>query len=148
MRVILQRAISSKVSVDGTVIGSIGRGLTILFGVGKEDEESSVAKLAEKIVNVRIFQDDDGKMNHSLLDIKGEILLISQFTLYADARKGRRPSFIGAADPEKGRMLYEKMIQALKGYGVSVATGEFGGYMLVEIANDGPTTIMLDSNEI
>ena len=148
MRAVLQRVTSSTVSVSGNSIGSIGRGMNILLGVGQEDDESAVAKFAEKIANLRIFQDGDGKMNRSLLDIKGEVLLISQFTLYGDCRKGRRPSFIGAADPEKGRALYEKMIEAIRGYGVVVATGEFGGYMDVNIANDGPTTIILDSDEI
>ena len=148
MRAVLQRVTSSTVSVSGNSIGSIGRGMNILLGVGQEDDESAVAKFAEKIAKLRIFQDGDGKMNRSLLDIKGEVLLISQFTLYGDCRKGRRPSFIGAADPEKGRALYEKMIEAIRGYGVVVATGEFGGYMDVNIANDGPTTIILDSDEI
>ncbi|MBI4122442.1 MAG: D-tyrosyl-tRNA(Tyr) deacylase [Parcubacteria group bacterium] len=148
MRAVLQRVSSSNVSVGGKIIGSIGRGLTILLGVGADDEESVVPKFVEKIANLRIFQDDSGKMNRSLLDSKGEILLISQFTLYGDARKGRRPSFIGAADPEKGRALYEKVIDAIRGYSIRVETGEFGGYMDVEIHNDGPTTIILDSNEI
>jgi len=148
MKAVLQRVTQSSVAVEGKEIGSIGRGFNILFGVGQNDDESLVAKMAEKIVNLRVFQDDEGKMNKSLLDVGGEILLISQFTLYADCRKGRRPSFVKAADPETGTRVYEKMIEAIRGYGVTVATGEFGGYMDVSIRNDGPTTIILDSAEL
>ncbi|MBI1961684.1 MAG: D-tyrosyl-tRNA(Tyr) deacylase, partial [Parcubacteria group bacterium] len=114
----------------------------------QEDGESIIPKFVEKIANLRIFADDEGKMNRSLLDVKGEVLLISQFTLYGDCKKGRRPSFIKAAEPSKGRVLYEKVIDALASYGVTVKTGEFGGYMDVEIHNDGPTTIILDSREL
>jgi len=148
MKAVLQRVLSSSVSVNAKTIGEIGRGFNILFGVGQDDTEALIPKFAEKIVNLRVFQDDEGKMNRSLLEIKGEILLVSQFTLYGDCRKGRRPSFVRAADPEKGRLLYEKLIEAIRGYGVVVATGEFGGYMDVHIQNDGPTTIILDSEEI
>ncbi len=148
MKAILQRVTSSSVSIDGKITGEIKQGLTILLGVGREDEESVIPKFAEKIINLRIFADDEGKMNTSLLDVRGEVLLISQFTLYGDCTKGRRPSFIKAAEPEKGRALYQKLIEAIQLYGVTVKTGEFGAYMRVDIANDGPTTIILDSKDI
>jgi len=147
MKAILQRVTSSKVSIDGKVVGQIGQGLNILLGVGQEDEESVIPKFAEKIVNLRIFADLDGKMNKSLLDVKGEVLLISQFTLYGDTKKGRRPSFMKAAEPKKGKVLYEALVEAIRSYGITVKTGEFGAYMDVEIHNDGPVTIILDSSE-
>ena len=148
MKAILQRVTSSKVSIDNKVIGQIGQGLNILLGVGQEDEMSIVSKFVEKIVNLRIFADEAGKMNKSILDIKGEILLISQFTLYADMSGGRRPSFTKAGDPAKAEAIYRQMIDLLRGYGIKVETGEFGGYMAVDIHNDGPTTIILDSRDI
>ena len=148
MKAVIQRVTQSKVSVGGKTVGQIKRGFTILFGVGQEDDESIIPKFAEKIVNLRVFQDDDAKMNQSLLDISGEVLLISQFTLYGDCKNGRRPSFIKAANPEKGRALYEQIADAIRSYGISVATGEFGAYMDVEISNDGPTTIILDSDQL
>ena len=148
MKAILQRVSSSKVSVENKVIGQINRGLNILLGIGQEDEMSIVPKFVEKIVNLRIFADEIGKMNKSILDIKGEILLISQFTLYADVSGGRRPSFTKAASPEKAKAIYEQVIELIRGYGLKVETGEFGGYMAVDIQNDGPTTIILDSADI
>ncbi|MEK7188881.1 MAG: D-aminoacyl-tRNA deacylase [Patescibacteria group bacterium] len=148
MRAILQRVASSRVSINGSAIAEIKRGLNILLGIGREDDESIILKFAEKIVNLRIFADDEGKMNKSLLDVKGEVLLVSQFTLYGDCKKGRRPSFIKAAEPEKGEALYQKTIDAIRSYGITVKTGEFGAYMDVDIANDGPTTIILDSDEL
>ncbi len=148
MKAILQRVRSSKVSVDNKVIGQIGQGLNILLGVGQEDEMAIVPKFVEKIVNLRIFADEAAKMNLSILDIKGEILLISQFTLYADISGGRRPSFVKAASPEKAKTIYEQVIELIRGYGLKVETGEFGGYMAVDILNDGPTTIILDSADI
>ncbi|MEK7164546.1 MAG: D-aminoacyl-tRNA deacylase [Patescibacteria group bacterium] len=148
MKAILQRVTSSKVSVDNKIIGQINRGLNILLGIGQEDEMSIVPKFVEKIVNLRIFADEIGKMNKSILDIKGEILLISQFTLYADVSGGRRPSFTKAASPEKAKAIYEQVIELIRGYGLKVETGEFGGYMAVDILNDGPTTIILDSADI
>ena len=135
-------------SVDNKIIGQINRGLNILLGIGQEDEMSIVPKFVEKIVNLRIFADEIGKMNKSILDIKGEILLISQFTLYADVSGGRRPSFTKAASPEKAKAIYEQVIELIRGYGLKVETGEFGGYMAVDILNDGPTTIILDSADI
>lgn len=148
MRAILQRVTSSQVSIDNKTIGQIGRGLNILMGIGQEDDLSIVPKFVEKIVNLRIFADEAGKMNKSILDIKGEILLISQFTLYADVSGGRRPSFTKAAEPEKAEAIYKEMIELLRGYGFKVETGEFGGYMAVDILNDGPVTIILDSRDI
>ena len=148
MKAILQRVTSSKVSVDNKIIGQINSGLNILLGIGQEDEMSIVPKFVEKIVNLRIFADEIGKMNKSILDIKGEILLISQFTLYADVSGGRRPSFTKAASPEKAKAIYEQVIELIRGYGLKVETGEFGGYMAVDIQNDGPTTIILDSADI
>lgn len=148
MRAVIQRVTSSKVLVGDKVVGQIGRGLNILLGVGEEDDETIVPKFAEKIVNLRIFQDEAGKMNRSLLDVQGEVLLISQFTLYADCAGGRRPSFIKAALPEKAERIYRQVLDGLRGYGLTVATGQFGHYMSVEIVNDGPVTIVLDSQEI
>ncbi|MAG29086.1 D-tyrosyl-tRNA(Tyr) deacylase [bacterium] len=148
MKAILQRVTSSSVVVDGNTIGKIERGLNILLGITHADNEDITKSFVEKIVNLRIFQDEQGKMNKSILDIKGEILLISQFTLYGDTTKGRRPSFVKAADPEKAKQIYDLAIELFSGYGLKVQTGEFGGYMDVEIHNDGPTTIILDSNEI
>lgn len=148
MKALLQRVISSKVLVGDKVIGQIGRGLNILLGVGEDDEEIIVPKFVEKIVNLRIFQDEAGKMNRSLLDVQGEVLLISQFTLYADTSGGRRPSFIKAAQPDKAEKIYRLFVQTLKDYGLTVAAGQFGAYMSVEITNDGPVTVVLDSREI
>ncbi len=148
MKVILQRVKSSKVSVQGKVIGQISQGLNILIGVEDKDGESLVDKFVEKIVNLRIFADEEGKMNKSLLDIKGEVLLISQFTLIADCKKGRRPSYVHAAEPSKAKDLYEKVAQSIRSYGIKTETGEFGAYMDVHIQNDGPVTIILDSDDI
>ena len=119
-----------------------------MLGIGQEDSESLVPKFADKIVNLRVFSDEQGKMNKSILDIKGEVLLISQFTLCADTTGGRRPSFVKAAEPIKAEDIYKKMIEAIRGYGVKVETGEFGADMAVDIQNDGPVTIILDSLEI
>jgi len=148
MRAILQRVTASKVSVNNKIIGQIGQGFNILLGIGQEDSESLVPKFADKIVNLRVFSDEQGKMNKSILDIKGEVLLISQFTLCADTTGGRRPSFVKAAEPIKAEAIYKKMIEAIRGYGVKVETGEFGADMAVDIQNDGPVTIILDSLEI
>ena len=147
MKAVLQRVSSSSVTVGENTIGKIGRGLNILLGITHGDNEETIKSFVEKIVNLRIFADSEGKMNKSILDTKGEILLISQFTLYGDTTRGRRPSFVKAADPEKARVVYEQVILALSGYGLKVEAGEFGAYMDVEIHNDGPTTIILDSNE-
>lgn len=145
MRVLVQRAARGAVDVAGERIGEIGRGLVVLLGITHSDTETDAAFLAEKCVNLRIFEDDAGKMNRSLLDVGGGLLVISQFTLYGDAAHGRRPSFTGAARPEVAIPLYEKFIGLCRGYGVPVATGEFGAEMLVSIENDGPVTIMVES---
>lgn len=147
MKAIIQRVSTASVEVEENVTGEIGPGLVVLLGVAEDDEEADADYLAEKISNLRIFDDDDGKMNLSLTDIRGEILAISQFTLYSNTRKGRRPSFLEAALPEKAEPLYEYFIQQTKGRGVKVAKGVFGAVMLVKIFNDGPVTIILESKD-
>jgi len=145
MRLLLQRAARAEVRVEGRVVGSIGPGLVCLVGIGHADEEATVEALAGKMVDLRIFRDEEGKTNRSLIDIGGEVLAVSQFTLYADTRKGRRPSFLDAAPPETGGRLYERFCAAVEGRGVRVARGIFGAEMEVELVNDGPMTIWLDS---
>ena len=145
MRALVQRAAAGSVDVAGERIGEIGKGLVILLGVTHSDTEKDAAFLAEKCMNLRIFEDDAGKMNRSLLDVGGEALIISQFTLYGDASHGRRPSFTEAARPEVAIPLYEKFVELCRGYGVRVATGRFGAEMLVSIRNDGPVTIRAES---
>jgi D-aminoacyl-tRNA deacylase len=147
MRAVVQRVSRAKVTVEGRVTGEIGAGLMILLGVGKEDTSAVAASLAEKISNLRIFEDEQGKMNKSLLDVKGSALVVSQFTLYGDARGQRRPSFIAAAPPELGRRLYEEFSEALRGIGVQVATGIFQAMMSVELVNEGPVTILIDTDK-
>jgi D-aminoacyl-tRNA deacylase len=148
MRAVIQRVILGKVSIAGEVVGSIKAGLVILLGVGAGDEESDVEIIANKIANLRIFADSEGKFNLSALDVNAEMLVISQFTLFADARKGRRPSFTDAARPEIAVPLYEKFVQKLIAMGFKVETGEFQADMLVEIHNSGPVTIWLDTAEL
>lgn len=145
MRALVQRAAAGSVDVAGERIGEIGKGLVILLGVTHSDTEKDAAFLAEKCMNLRIFEDDAGKMNRSLLDVGGEALIISQFTLYGDASHGRRPSFTEAARPEVAIPLYEKFVELCRGYGVRVATGRFGAEMLVSIRNDDPVTILAES---
>jgi D-aminoacyl-tRNA deacylase len=145
MRIVLQRVSHGRVSVGGEVIAEIGGGLVLLVGVGHDDGEAQARALAEKIAHLRIFEDQDGKINLSILDIGGEALVVSQFTLYADTRKGRRPSFTDAALPDTARPLIERLASFLRELGVPSQTGHFGAHMLVEIANDGPVTIWLDS---
>ncbi len=145
MIAVLQRVSSAGVTVDGQPTGSIGAGLVTLLGVHKADDEADVNFLVEKSVNMRIFSDSAGKMNRSLLDVAGGMLVISQFTLVGDWRKGRRPSFVGAAPPEQGERLYEYFVAGLREQGVSVETGVFGAMMDVELVNDGPVTFVLDS---
>jgi len=147
MRAVLQRVSRARVIVDGSVTGEIGPGLVVLIAVGREDVSATAAAMAEKIVNLRIFADDQGKMNRSVLDTGGAILAISQFTLYGDARGQRRPSFIQAAPPELGKALYDEFVVALRALGVRVETGVFQAHMSLELTNDGPVTILLDSDK-
>lgn len=147
MRAVVQRVSRARVTVEGRVTGEIGSGLMILLGVGREDTSAIAASMAEKVANLRIFEDDQGKMNRSLLDVKGAALVVSQFTLYGDARGQRRPSFISAAQPEKAKALYEEFTLAMQNLGVSVATGIFQAMMSVELVNEGPVTILLDSEK-
>lgn len=144
MRLVIQRVRSGSVSVDGKPIAQIRRGLVILVGVGQQDNEDIARFLAEKTVHLRIFEDQYGKMNRSLLEIGGEALVVSQFTLYADTRKGRRPSFTEAALPEQAKSLIDCFAQHLQNLGVSTQSGQFGAHMLVSIENDGPVTILLE----
>ena len=147
MRAVVQRVSRAKVTVEGRVSGEIAVGLVILLGVGRADTSLAAASMAEKVANLRIFEDDQGKMNRSLLDVKGGALIISQFTLYGDARGQRRPSFISAAPPEQAKALYEEFTVVLQGLGVTVATGIFQTMMSVELVNEGPVTILLDSDK-
>ncbi len=144
MRAVVQRVSRATVSVEGEVVGAIGRGVVVLVGVTHGDTAEQARWLARKIAGLRIFEDDTGKINAGLLDVDGAALVISQFTLYADVRKGRRPSFIGAAPPEIAEPLVERFAQALQDHSVPVETGVFGAHMLVEIHNDGPVTILLE----
>ena len=147
MRAVIQRTTQSQVTVDGELVGKAGAGLTVLLGVGAEDTAEDARYLADKIVNLRIFEDADGKMNRSLLDTGGEILAISQFTLYGDVRNGRRPSFT-AAGPSLAEPLYEVFVQALRAHDVTVGTGRFQTEMQVTLTNNGPVTILLDSGKL
>src|SRR5688500_6285725 len=144
MRALLQRVSRASVSVEGHAISSIGKGLLILLGVGHGDSEEQAKFLAEKIANLRVFEDEQGKTNLSILDVKGEAIVVSQFTLYADTRKGRRPSFIDAALPDVAEPLVRRFIELLGARGIPTQTGKFGAHMLVEIHNDGPVTIWLE----
>ena len=148
MRALLQRVSRASVTVDQQVVGQISQGLLVLLGVGQSDSEIQVKTLVDKIVHLRIFGDDEGKMNRSLLDIGGEALVVSQFTLYADVRKGRRPSFTLAAPPALAEPLVERFQAAIAAYGLKVAGGIFGAHMDIELLNDGPVTIWLDSEEL
>ena len=147
MRAVLQRVSRARVTVEGRVTGEIGVGLMILLGVGREDTPAVAVSMAEKVSNLRIFEDDQGKMNRSLLDVKGGALVVSQFTLYGDARGQRRPSFIAAAPPELAKALYEEFCSALDKLGVTVTMGIFQAMMSVELVNEGPVTILLDSDK-
>ena len=148
MRVVLQRSKYSKVTIDDKINGEINKGLVILVGFTDGDDEKIVDKMIDKIINLRIFEDENGLMNKSLIDENGEILNISQFTLYANTKKGRRPSFTHALNPDEAKRLYDYMNNALKGKGIKTETGIFGADMKVEIYNDGPVTIVIDSNEL
>lgn len=148
MRAVIQRTNSSSVTSDGVETGRIGKGLTVLLGVGREDTEKDVQYMADKITNLRIFEDSDDKLNLSVKDIGGSLLVVSQFTLYGDARHGRRPSFTNAAAPEEANRLYELFVTTVREMGVPVETGRFRTHMVVSLANDGPVTILLDSKKV
>ena len=147
MRAVLQRVSRAKVTVEGRLTGEIGPGLMILLGVGRDDTSEVASWMAEKCANLRIFEDEQGKMNRSLLEAKGSVLAVSQFTLYGDARGQRRPSFLAAAPPERAKALYEEFCEALRQIGVRVSTGVFQAMMSVELVNEGPVTILLDSDK-
>ena len=147
MRAIIQRVTRARVTVASRVAGEIQTGVLVLLGVGRADTSESVEYLAEKIANLRIFADDAGKMNRSLAEIGGSALVVSQFTLYGDTRGGRRPSYIQAASPEEANRLYEEFVRCLRSFGVPVETGVFQAHMEVELVNDGPVTILLDSEK-
>jgi D-aminoacyl-tRNA deacylase len=144
MRALLQRVSKASVTVDGRIISEIGKGLVILLGIGHGDGEQQASFLTEKIANMRVFEDEQGKTNLSILDVKGEAIVVSQFTLYADTRKGRRPSFIDAALPDAAEPLVTRFVDLLRERGVPTQTGKFGAHMEVEIHNDGPVTIWLE----
>ncbi len=146
MRIVVQRSKNGKVIVKNKIVGAIRNGLVLLVGVTQDDTEEDVHYMADKIVNLRIFEDMDGKMNQSILDVEGSILSVSQFTLYADTRKGRRPSYIDAAKPEYAQKLYDLLNEVMRQSGVTVETGVFGAMMDVQFTNDGPVTIILDSD--
>ncbi|MBV9281835.1 MAG: D-tyrosyl-tRNA(Tyr) deacylase [Chloroflexi bacterium] len=148
VRAVAQRVRAASVSVDGATVGSIGRGLAILVGIREGDDEAAAERVADKLAVLRIFDDGAGKMNLSTSDVGGAMLVVSQFTLYADLRKGRRPSFIRAAAPAVGERLYEHFAARLQSHGYTVERGRFGAHMLVAIENDGPVTIVLDSEEL
>lgn len=147
MRAVVQRVSRARVSVKNSVAGEIAAGLMILLGVGRDDTSTVAVSMAEKIANLRIFEDDQGKMNRSLLEVRGSALVVSQFTLYGDARGQRRPSFIAAAPPEQAKKLYEEFCETLRKLGIIVATGVFQAMMSVELVNEGPVTILLDSDK-
>jgi len=148
LRAVIQRTIASKVTVEDEITGEIQKGSMVLLGIKRGDTEKEAEYLMDKIVHLRIFPDEEGKMNRSLIDVGGEILLVSQFTLYGDARKGRRPGFSDAALPELARPLFEYCVKYLQDLGIKVATGIFGAEMVVRIDNDGPVTILLDSEKV
>lgn len=147
MKALLQRVDKASVSVDGKITGEVGKGLCVFLGVVQEDTEKDITWLADKIVNLRIFEDGSGKMNRSVIEEKGEVLVVSQFTLCGDCKKGRRPSWTKAAEPSSANGMYEKFVKEIEARGVSTATGVFQAYMKVEICNDGPVTLMIDTRE-
>ena len=148
MRAVVQRVTRSSVTVDENTVGEIGSGLMVLLGVEHEDDNNDVKYLVDKIINLRIFEDEDGKMNNSLIDMGGDLLAVSQFTLMGDCRKGRRPSFSDAAKPDMANSLYEDFVSLARERGVNVETGQFQAHMMVDILNDGPVTMLIDSKKI
>lgn len=148
MRAVVQRVSSASVAIDGQVVGKIRQGFTVLLGIGQGDTEQDAAYLCDKVINLRVFEDDGGKMNQSLLDIGGGLLVVSQFTLFGDCRKGRRPSFSDAAHPDTARRLYEHFLSLAREHSVTVASGQFQATMQVTIHNDGPVTLLLDSRRV
>ena len=148
MRAVVQRVKRAAVRVNGDVVGSIGPGLLVLVGIGRTDADKDLQNLAEKMVNLRVFGDEHGKMNRSLLEMGGQVLCVSQFTLYGDCRKGRRPSYDQAAGPDTAQQLYDDFVKALRSFGIVVATGQFQAMMEVELVNDGPVTLLLDSEKL
>ena len=146
MRAVVQRVTYANVKVDGNIVGEINRGFNVLIGISKEDTEEDMKYIKDKLINLRVFEDENNKMNLSLSDIQGELLIISQFTLYGDCRKGRRPSFSSAARPEVATKLYEEFIEKARKEGIVTKTGQFGAHMMVDLTNDGPVTILLESN--
>ena len=147
MRAVVQRVKDATVSVDGQVVGRIGRGLLVLLGVGVGDSDASASTMSDKVANLRIFADDQGQMNRSVLDVAGEVLVVSQFTLLGDARRGRRPSYVDAAPPEEANRLYERFVAETRARGLHVETGVFRATMDVGLVNEGPVTILLDSGK-
>jgi D-tyrosyl-tRNA(Tyr) deacylase len=147
MRAVVQRVSQASVQVENQKVGSIGHGILVLLGVGQDDGPGDATYMAEKVVHLRIFADEQGKMNRSLLDVGGGLLAVSQFTLWGDCRKGRRPSFVAAAEPSKAEELYEAFVQHAGSLGVTVATGQFQEMMEVSLVNDGPVTLLLDSKK-
>lgn len=147
MRAVVQRVLRGRVTVDGEVTGQIGKGFVVLLGVSKEDTEAAADYMAEKVAGLRVFEDGEGKMNLSIQEVGGAVLAVSQFTLYGDARRGRRPGFDRAARPEQAEPLYQRFVARLRGLGVPVETGRFQTHMEVELVNDGPVTILLDSEK-
>ena len=147
MRAVVQRVSRARVTVNDQVIAEIGRGLLVLLGVGQEDDQASADYLSDKIIGLRIFEDDTGKMNQAVREAGGKVLLVSQFTLYGDVRRGKRPSFDAAALPEKARVLYQYLVERIRACGLACETGKFQNTMQVELVNDGPVTILLDSSK-
>jgi D-tyrosyl-tRNA(Tyr) deacylase len=147
MRAVVQRVTEARVTVAGNITGQIGVGLVVLLGVARDDEHRDADYLADKIVNLRVFQDEQGKMNRSILEIRGQMLIVSQFTLYGDVRRGRRPSYTEAAEPDKANKLYEYFVERVRSLGLKVETGVFQAMMEVSLVNDGPVTILLDSKK-
>ncbi|HET9743883.1 MAG TPA: D-aminoacyl-tRNA deacylase [Terriglobales bacterium] len=148
MRAVVQRVLQASVTVAGSVVGRIGPGLLVLLGVGKNDDPASGEYIVEKLLGLRIFEDEQGKMNRSVREIEGAVLVVSQFTLFGDVRRGKRPSFDEAARPEQARFLYEHVVSSIRGHGIECATGEFQAMMQVSLVNDGPVTILLDSEKL